>query len=442
MQPELGLVRVWKRHGIREILMSYLSREDLISCRMVCRSVANQAAPDLFSEITITFRSRTLTRPTRMFAFKRIGKYIQKLTFKIPHTAETFLPPIINSAAGTEQTFVYMPQRHQASPENPKYGGRQMTDLLVKQYPPLFHAATDVPSFVRAFSVMTNLRHLKINCEGQNPSHRYRRSVVDYALISLRMAVEQAPLKSLEELSLLSVHPAAAFYLQSNMGYGSSPGSQKRWSQIRSLTIRMESFPHNAGLPTDHLKHLHAYLQGFPALEKLVFRWQGERGPSPLSLASEPCLQASKQSLSHHRISPSLRPLKYYRLRQMELVNVTTDAPQIASLILSHGHTLREFNLQDITFRSGTWDDALAPLTQLSGNEQWKEKLEHERTVDVPIVLSPAGVSQQQLQKVIRAMQKQKDGLRKLAKARACEKFWGRPSHMKRLLPSSVVSWR
>lgn len=418
MVPELALLRVWKRHGIHEILMTYLSTKDLISCRMVCRSPATHLAPHLFSETTITFRSRTLTRPTRMFALQRVGNHIQKLTFKISHTAETFLPPVIDLATGTEQTFVYTPQRQQASPERPKYGSRQMTDLLVKQYPPLFHAATDIPSFVRAFSMMINLRHLKINCEGQHPSHRYRRSVVDYALISLRMAVEQAALKSLTELSLLSVHPAAVFYLQPNMGYGSSPSSWKRWSQIRYLTIHVESFPHKDGLPADHLKHLHAYLQSFPALEELVFHWQGERGPSPLSLATEPYLQASGQS--------ALRPLKYHHLRQVEVVNVTTDASQIAFFILTHRHVLRELNLQHITLRSGTWDATLAPLIQVSG-EQQKEKPKHDSTVDVPIV---PGVSQQQLQKVICAVQKQKDGLRNLAKTRAREKFWGRPSRM------------
>lgn len=418
--PEPALVRLWKEHTIYEMLIVHFSKRDLISCRIACRSLAIQLAPHLFSETTITFRSRTLTRPTRLLALKRIGKHIQTLTFKIPHTAETFLPPVIDAATGTEQTFVYILQRHRTSLESPKYGSWQMTDLLVKQYPPLFHAATDVPSFLRAFSTMINLRHLKITCEGQRPSHRYRRSVVDYALISLRMAVEQAALKSLEELSLLSVHPATVFYLQPSLGYGSSPASRKRWSQVRHLTIHMESFPHKAGLPTDHLKHLHAYLQSFPALEKLVFHWQGERNLSPLSLATEPCLQAREQQcLSHgQRVGPSLRPLRYHHLLQMKLVNATTDASQIASFILDHRHTLREFNFQDITLRSGTWDDALAPLTQFCGDEPWKEKPKpkHESTIDVPIVLSPSGVSQQQLQTVVRAVQKEKDGLRNLGR--------------------------
>lgn len=142
--------------------------------------------------------------------------------FKMLHTAETFLPPVINSTTGTEQTFVYMPQGHQVPPKSPRYGRWEITDLLVKQHPPLFHAATDIHSSVRAFSSMPNLRHHRINCEGQIPSHRYRRSIVEYALISLRMAVEQAPLRLLDRLSLLSIHPAAVLYLQPNLGFGVS----------------------------------------------------------------------------------------------------------------------------------------------------------------------------------------------------------------------------
>jgi hypothetical protein len=161
-----------------------------------------------------------------------------------------------------------------------------MTDLLIKQYPPLFHAATDVPSFIRVLSLLHNLRHLRVTCEGQPPSHRYRRSVVDYALISLRIAVEQVPLKCFDSLSLLSVHPAVVLYLQPNLGFGASPASRKRWSQVRHLTIHMESFPYQAGAPTDHFKLLHAYLQSFTALRTLVFHWKGGMGFSPLSLAS------------------------------------------------------------------------------------------------------------------------------------------------------------
>lgn len=370
--PESTLTRLWKRESTRKRLNHDLSTYDLISCRLVCRDLAAQLAPDLFTDITIRFRCRSLSRPSRLSALKRIGHHVQQVTFAIAHTAETFLPPVIDAGTGKEQTFVYTPQQQQQQgpPRSPKYGTWEMTDLLVKQYPPLFHAATDVPSFVRVLSLMKNLRHLRITCEGQPPSHRYRRSVVDYALISLRIAVEQVLLRCLDSLSLLPVHPAAVLYLQPNLGFGASPASRKRWSRIRHLTIHMESFPYQAGSPTDHFKLLHAYLQSFPELRTLVFHWKGGRGLSPLSLASEPCLQnAANKRLRRsdgRNGSQFLRPLRLPYLQELELVNMIMDAAQVASFVFDHRKSLHELNFQNIVLRMGTWDEASAPLTRKS----------------------------------------------------------------------------
>jgi hypothetical protein len=121
---------------------------------------------------------------------------------------------------------------------------------------------------------------------------------------------------------------------------------------------------------------------------------------------------------------------------------------RVASGVFIHEHrsSLREFNFENVVLRSGNWDDALAPLTRLSGSERWKQGRRDTDTVNVPIVLSPAGVSQKQLQKAICALQQQKGPrtLRSLAKAgsRTRELLWGSPDHMKRLLRSSVLSWR
>jgi hypothetical protein len=374
-------------------------------------------------------------------ALERIGHYIQQVTFVIAHIAETFLPPVIDAGSGREQTFVYIPQHQQGPPRSPKYGTWKMTDLLVKQYPPLFHAATDIPSFIRVLSCLKNLRHLRITCEGQPPSHRYRRSVVDYALISLRIAVEQVSLKFLDRLSLLSVHPAAVLYLQPNLGFGASPASRRRWSQIRHLTIHMESFPYREGSPTNHFKLLHAYLQSFPELRTLVFQWKGERGLSPLSLANEPCLRNTtnkrlRQSDSAQR-RPVLRPLKLPYLQDVELVNVVMDASQVASFILDHRKSLHEINIQDIRLRAGTWDEALAPLTRISGSARWKQYQTRECSVDVPIMLKPMAVSQQSMPPGVHPVQRHCEALYSLA-TQADERSWGRPDHMKRQLPSSA----
>ncbi|KAJ5125237.1 hypothetical protein N7448_004564 [Penicillium atrosanguineum] len=103
-----------------------------------------------------------------------------------------------------------------------------MTTLL----PSVFHAATDTLSLVRALSPITNLRYLRGSYNGRPPNHRHRQIVVNYALISPHTAVEQSPLGCLESLSLVSIHPAAVFYLQPSLGFGASPMSRNHWSQI------------------------------------------------------------------------------------------------------------------------------------------------------------------------------------------------------------------
>lgn len=139
-----------------------------------------------------------------------------------------------------------------------------------------------------------------------------------------------------------------------------------RHAQIRKLTVHLTSFGHEPGQPTDHLKLFQVYLGSFPSLQILVFHW-------------EECRQKC------------VLPLR------LELVNATMDASQTASFMEEHHSSLREFNFQNVVLRSRNWDDALAPLTQLT------------HTMDVPIVLSPAGVSQKQLKKATCDLQQQKD---------------------------------
>ena len=452
MAPVPALVRFWRTDLTRDNLLRSLDRADLRSLRLVCREFGMRSASILFAEMDITFRSTTFTRPARMAALERIGCHVRAVTVWIPHSSETFLPPLLDPVTGEEQTLIYSPQVSASQQSAPKYGSWEMTDLLVKQYQPLFHAATNIPSFVRAFTCMSSLRHLKIACEGQSPAHRYRRSVVDYALISLRVAVEQAPLASLDTLSLLPIHPGGILYLRPIMGFGSSPVSGKRWRQIRKLVIHMESFPYEQGQPMDHLKLLHSYLQSFPSLKSFGFRWKGIKGPCPLSLATEPCLVASSnqppsQACPTRRTCPP-NPLKFRSLQYMALENAVLDASQVSSFILEHRRTLREFEFEEVVLRSGTWDDALAPLTLISGSDEWKEK--QEEVMEVPIVLSPIGMEQKQVHTAIREEQRRKDRLRRLregassfarARSKTRELFWGSPEHMRKFLQSSVFSW-
>ncbi|TLS20377.1 uncharacterized protein PpBr36_11208, partial [Pyricularia pennisetigena] len=80
------------------------------------------------------------------------------------------------------------------------------TDSSTQQYPPLFHSATNLPSFIKTFWSLSNA----IRCP-----ERYRRGIVDYALISPRISIERAPLDKLNNLTVSSVHPSAFIYLSS-----------------------------------------------------------------------------------------------------------------------------------------------------------------------------------------------------------------------------------
>ncbi|KAI9789904.1 MAG: hypothetical protein M1816_005673 [Peltula sp. TS41687] len=424
-----AFLRFWWTDKTRETFLTQVPSEDLASLRRACHDFSVRAAPCLFADLTITFRPSTFTKPARMVALERIGHYIRTLTFVMPHTAETFLPPLIDPITGEQKAFVYQPQLSNGTSAKhphpgPKYGSWEMTDLLVKQYGPLFHAATNVPAFIRAFTAMPGIVHLKISCPGQEPSQRYRRSAVDYALISLRMAVERAPLKSLSALSLMPIHPGGLLYLRSVTGFGSRPDGLRRWAQITKLAIHMDSwaFSNDPDTPTDHLKHLHNYLLTLsPNIERLFFRWRGARGPCPFTLDTEPILtppasaspDGSAAPRTHHRL-PRLR---LPRLRCAELSNSHPDAAQLNRFIHRHRRTLQECDFDAVELRTGSWDEALAVLTRISGSEKWKEDM-----------LSPTGTE----------VSGEEPSDAAAARGHGRDSYFGSPEHMKGFLRDSV----
>ena len=121
MGSEQGLVRVWKTKRIQQILTSHLENV----------------------ERGYNYMSSSISQVHRLSP-------TQAMTFKISHDKETFLPPILDPIMGTEQTFTYTVQRCQlGSSSSPVYGSRKMAELLVKQYPPMFHASINIPHLSR-----------------------------------------------------------------------------------------------------------------------------------------------------------------------------------------------------------------------------------------------------------------------------------------------------
>jgi len=465
MSTNTAFLRFWLSDGCRDAFLSQVEREDLPNLRLACHDFSSRAAPVLFEEISVTFKATSFTRPARMAALERIGHHVRTFTFNMPHTADTFLPPLIDPTTGEEEEFVYTPQVNKPSTlagkvRQPKYGSWEVTDLLIKQYPPLFHAATNISAFVRVFSTLPYLSHLLISCPDQEPAQRYRRSVVDYALISLRIAIEQTSLAFLDTLSFLPIHPAGLFYLQPLHGFGATPRSPKTWARIRKLAVHIDSFPFDRPSRMEHLKLIHGYLGTLsPSLTRLFFRWKGHKGPSPLTLDQEPTLQPSSHHIHHHQRPESrslLRPLQFPHLHTVELENAITDSSQINTFIYRHRHTLTDVNFEDITLRSGDWDDALAPLSRIAGGDGWKAA--QEEVMDVPVVLSPVDGDEtcagRRLFGEVGEMEEGKGGSgmglgRWLSRGRssaaakkAKEQFWGSGEHMKRFLRASVFTWR
>lgn len=413
-------LRFWANDQTRERLLDFLPTEDLPSFRLVCYDFGTRAAPHLFKELTVTFRANTFTKPARVAALARIGHHVKTLHFQMPHTPDTFLPPLISRYTGQEVEFIYEPhcqvnRNSMDRPTTPTYGGTEVTELLIQQYPPLFHAAANVPTFIKAFSMLSKVRHLKISTPGQDPSCRYRRSIVDYALISLRIAVERNPWRKLDSLSLLGVHPSSVHYLNPLVGYGCRPDSTRRWRQIRNLVIHMESFIYDHKLVDagpDHLKHLHFFLQTFSTtVSHLTFHWLGEKGLFPLSLSSEHILSPSSPKLAcPQRCHLALRPLKFDKLIFMSVENIITDSSQISTFIITHRRSISEFAFEATTLREGSWDDALEPLSRMTAKSGWKDRPEHE-VMEVPLMLSPPSMEElaEGVKRSVREKQKLKD---------------------------------
>lgn len=265
----------------------------------------------------------------------------------------------------------------------PKYANTELEEILTQQYPPLFHAASNVPSFMNAIQHMPNMRHLTIKTPGQDPKERYRRDIVDYALISLRISLERATLKKLTKLSLSGVHPAAFNYLRfSPGGFGASPAASKRiWRQIRKLHISVESWNFYGPSPgLDHLKIIDDYIRCFaPQLEKFAFTWMGRKGPCPIALSGDPLFAPPRNTkklfnevtspMSPLPARPSRRPLTLPRLRMMSIRNATMNESQLRNLVATHKRTVREFDFENVVLiNGGSWEEALAPLNEASGS--------------------------------------------------------------------------
>ena len=384
-------LKFWLDDTCRDCFLSHVELTDLASLRLTCHDFSVRAAPALFDDLSITFKASTFTKPARLAALDRLGFYVKSLKFNLPHSSSTVLPPLVDPKSGSELSFSYTPHLQTSTAACPKYGDLGTTEILTRQWPALFHAATNVPAFVRAFSSFINLASLTVSCPGYNHPQTGRPSTVDFALISLRIAIEQNNLNALESLTLSPMHPEGFLYLSCLPGYGATPRSARRWSRIKHLAIHADAptFPRPGDQP-DHFKLLQTYIRNFQSnVETFDFRWNGAKGSipvrRPVRISSEETTAEAKQREAPH--------LRFPKLRTADFENVKATARDISSFASAHRRTLEELNLESVELTQGTWEMALAPLTKLDRSRQTvqaqAEAVADADIAEIPIMLSP-----------------------------------------------------
>lgn len=152
-------LHLWRNEGIRSVLLSHLDTSSKCALRLTAAECCDLTTQSLFARTRLTFTPSALTRPSRTLhtvpvhilflmcsywlvllgleALSRIGPSIESLVFSFPHTADTFLPPLLNPITGREVNFLYAPHTTAISViQRPKYGSPELGDLLTQQYPP------------------------------------------------------------------------------------------------------------------------------------------------------------------------------------------------------------------------------------------------------------------------------------------------------------------
>ncbi|KAK0902344.1 hypothetical protein LTR57_019706 [Friedmanniomyces endolithicus] len=366
-------LKFWLEDRCRDTFLSYLPKDDLSTLRLVGHDFSVRAAPALLSDLSITFKTGTFTRPAKLAALDRLGFYVKTLRFNVPHTQETFLPPLVEPDTGEELSFTYTPQV-MPSAGRPKYGDVGTTEILTRQYPALFHAATNVPA--------------SYGLSPHSSTSNISRSAV--------LAVERNCLNALDSLTLSPIHPGALQYLSPLMGYGATPRSARTWSRIQHLAVHVKSQPDTATCGQhEHCKLLQTYLRTFQQnVTTLDFGWLGAAGPLPIQQPGQtsPTVQEhpanrvgahvrEQQSTPPHKTT---QPLHFPKLRKLKVKNIASPATSIKAFALAHKQTIQELDLEDTELTAGTWDEALSPLTTRTR----RRRTSHHACI--PIMLSPS----------------------------------------------------
>lgn len=401
-----AFVKVWFDSKLRNKILSHFPNperrnKNFASLRVLCKDLSVRIGTFLFRRSAYTFHGSLFT-VARLKGLTSLGKVIETLNLTIPHTDATFLKPVINHA-GEEVKWTWDPEQYLASPPRaPKYGNDEvLSDLLVRQHEPIFHAACKVDRFIQFFSCLPNLKHLIVSCPANPKDTEWtfnRQSAVDHALTSLKLALEKNNLKHLHKLTLYDVHAPGVRYLSPPTGIGAGLESSEFRMRIKSLKIVMRHplpKPGRRGqkeADSAYIGLVKTYIRNFTLLEELDFRWAGEKGPCPFPV------EVSRLDAEQEK------PLHLARLAFLRLANVEVKMACLRDIVALHVGQKQSmvFDFKHTSTIWGTLAEALEPYHDLQRrlgkkkrnkerrNDPWAPRESLASNLgDLPIMLSP-----------------------------------------------------
>lgn len=386
--------KIFHNKRIRSKIFAHLSPEDITSLRMVSSRLNKLTTPTVFKTLTVTFHALTFS-PDRLVSLERIGHNVETLKFIFPHTEATYMPPMLDPESRRLVTLIHEPYaRHDGGQQGHIFRRKRIDALALHNYGIILMAAVNIHQFTQALSSMKNLKALIVSCPGTPMGDPGRRCIVDYALWSLRSAVERAGLQNLRRVSLDPIHLAGVqYFLPGVLAVGSVISSRRVWRQVRKISLTVSAWKELAnGTPAKyktHLKLLHQFLEYFNHVEELTFSWTREaRWICPLTLDLLPSrnpLMASKPASDRFIVN---RPLTFPNLNTLRLENVGMNASDLKSFLSRHTSKFKAWFLEDVYFVNGSLEEALEPLTIIakSGGESKQDDSHSQEDTEVSFI--------------------------------------------------------
>ncbi|KAI5797398.1 hypothetical protein DFH27DRAFT_612102 [Peziza echinospora] len=357
-----SLERVLRIKRIRKKVFSHLFSRDFRTLRLVSPKLRKLSNKATFSSIVIRFHVSTFNKH-RLAILEGIGHHVRELNFIFSHTERTHMYPVLDPNTRKQISVTFDPSTNRETNKGSVFGDRQLDDLALQNYGIIIFAAIDHAAFTQAIKSMKKLVSIRISCPGYPMGQPGQRSIVDYALWSLRIALERARPEGLRKLILSPVHLSGIQYLlPGTFPAEESVESKEVWNSISSLTMDLSSWRQLATSGDDlvyatNLGFLHQFLEHSKNIKQFEFSWMGG-GKSVCPLTLDTLLYTEASGIS----APSHRPLTFPRLASVKIRNIAVESRLLKAFLERHREHVREWDLLDMTFTDGNVMDALGPV--------------------------------------------------------------------------------